>query len=74
MGYSGVVSREHSSGERIRRDIISKTADTHLRRIVVEAAWSYRYRPAVGCEPLGFIGAVSVEIEGASRTSRPHAA
>jgi transposase len=48
MGYSGIVSREHSSGERIRRGAISKTGNAHLRRIVVEAAWAYRHRPTVG--------------------------
>jgi len=48
MGYSGTVSREHSSGERIRRGAISKAGNAHLRRIVVEAAWAYRYRPAIG--------------------------
>lgn len=48
MGYAGIVSREHSSGERIRRGAISKTGNAHLRRIVVEAAWSYRHRPTVG--------------------------
>jgi transposase len=48
MGYSGAVSREHSSGERIRRGPISKTGNAHLRRIVVEAAWNYRHRPGIG--------------------------
>lgn len=48
MGYSGMVSREHSSGERIRRGAISKTGNAHLRRIVIEAAWAYRHRPAIG--------------------------
>jgi transposase len=48
MGYSGAVSREHSSGERIRRGAISKSGNAHLRRIAVEAAWAYRHRPAVG--------------------------
>ena len=48
MGYSGVVSRERSSGERIRRGAISKAGNAHLRRIVVEAAWAYRHRPSVG--------------------------
>jgi transposase len=48
MGYSGVVSREHSSGERISRGAISKSGNAHLRRIAVEAAWAYRHRPAVG--------------------------
>ncbi|MGB6603025.1 MAG: IS110 family transposase [Steroidobacteraceae bacterium] len=48
MGYSGAVCREHSSGPRIRRGPISKAGNAHLRRIVVEAAWAYRHRPAVG--------------------------
>ena len=48
MGYSGAVCREHSSGPRIQRGPISKAGNAHLRRIVVEAAWAYRHRPAVG--------------------------
>jgi transposase len=48
MGYSGMGAREHSSGERRRRGGITKTGNAHLRRVVVEAAWAYRYRPAVG--------------------------
>jgi transposase len=48
MGYSGAVSCEHSSGERTRRGSITKTGNTHLRRVVVEAAWSYRHRPNIG--------------------------
>jgi transposase len=47
MGYSGAVASEHSSGERTRRGGITKTGNAHLRRIVVEASWAYRYRPAV---------------------------
>lgn len=48
MGYAGIVSRENSSGERERRGAITKTGNAHLRRIVVEAAWAYRHRPAKG--------------------------
>jgi len=48
MGYSGAVASEHSSGPRVRRGGITKTGNAHLRRIVVEAAWSYRHRPRVG--------------------------
>lgn len=48
MGYSGAVSREHSSGQRIRRGAISKAGNAHLRRVVIEAAWSYRHRPSIG--------------------------
>ena len=48
MGYSGALSREHSSGPRVCRGAISKAGNAHLRRIVIEAAWAYRHRPAVG--------------------------
>jgi transposase len=47
MGYSGVVPSEDSSGERKKRGGITKTGNAHLRRIVVEAAWNYRHRPAI---------------------------
>jgi hypothetical protein len=48
MGYSGTIPSEHSSGEKTRRGGITKTGNAHLRRIVVEAAWSQRHRPIVG--------------------------
>ncbi len=48
MSYAGIVSREHSSGSRERRGSITKTGNSHLRRIVVESAWAYRHRPLVG--------------------------
>jgi transposase len=47
MGYSGAVASEHSSGERTRRGHITKTGNAHLRRIVIEAAWSQRFRPVL---------------------------
>jgi hypothetical protein len=48
MGYSGAVASEDSTGERTRRGGITKTGNAHLRRVVIEAAWAYRWRPAVG--------------------------
>jgi transposase len=48
MGYSGMGASEDSSGPRTRRGGITKTGNAHLRRIVIEAAWAYRHRPAVG--------------------------
>src|ERR1019366_140744 len=48
MGYSGAVPSEQSSGKRTRRGSITKTGNAHLRRIAVEAAWSYRLRPCLG--------------------------
>jgi transposase len=48
MGYSGAVPSEDSSGQRTRRGSITKTGNAHLRRIAIEAAWSYRLRPGIG--------------------------
>jgi transposase len=48
MGYSGMGAREDSSGTRTRRGGITKTGNAHLRRVVIEAAWAYRHRPAIG--------------------------
>jgi transposase len=47
MGYSGLVSSEHSSGNSIQRGGITKTGNAHLRRVLVEAAWTYQHRPNV---------------------------
>jgi len=48
MGYSGLVPSEHSSGQRTRRGGITKAGNSHVRRILGEAAWSYRARPSLG--------------------------
>lgn len=48
MGYSGLVPSEYSTGGDAKRGHITKTGNAHLRRVLVEAAWSYRSRPSVG--------------------------
>ena len=48
MAYLGLVPGEHSSGEKTRRGGITKTGNGHVRRALVETAWHYRHRPAVG--------------------------
>jgi transposase len=48
MGYSGAVASEDSSGTRTYRGAITKTGNAHLRRVLIEAAWCYRHRPAIG--------------------------
>lgn len=48
VAYFGIVPREHSSGERIRRGSITKAGSPHARRLLIEAAHHYRHRPAVG--------------------------
>jgi len=47
MSLTGLVSSEHSSGGRERRGSITKAGNAHLRRILVEAAWSYRLKNTV---------------------------
>src|SRR5215475_10680695 len=47
MGYSGLVSREYTSGNRVQRGAITKSGNAHLRRVLLEAAWTYRHRPNV---------------------------
>ncbi|MBI9105033.1 MAG: IS110 family transposase [Spirochaetales bacterium] len=39
----GLVPSEHSSGLTQRRGGITKTGNGHVRRVLVEAAWSYRF-------------------------------
>ena len=48
MAFTGLVPSEYSSGASQRRGGITKTGNAHLRRILVEAAWHYRHRPAIG--------------------------
>ena len=47
MGYSGLVPSEYTTGARRRMGAITKTGNAHLRRVVIEAAWAYRFGPAV---------------------------
>lgn len=47
MGYLGLVPTENSTGDKVRRGGITKAGNGRARRILVEAAWSYRYPPRV---------------------------
>ena len=42
MAYLGLIPSEHSSGENTKRGGITKTGNGHARRMLTEAAWSYR--------------------------------
>ncbi len=45
--FLGLVPSERSSGERRRQGAITKAGSSHARRLLIEAAWHYRRRPAV---------------------------
>jgi transposase len=44
MGYLGLVPSEHSSGETRQQGRITRAGNGYARRILVEAAWAYRFR------------------------------
>lgn len=48
MAYVGLVPSEYSSGSKTNRGGITKAGNSHVRRLLIEAAWHYRHRPAVG--------------------------
>lgn len=50
MGYLGLVPKEDSTGDRVRRGGITKAGNTRARTALVEAGWSYRHPPRVGRE------------------------
>lgn len=47
MAFVGLVVSEHSSGKTIQRGPLTRTGNTHVRRILVEAAQHYRHRPTL---------------------------
>ena len=46
MGYLGLVPSEHSSGQKRSLGAITKTGNPQVRRMLIEAAWNYRFPPA----------------------------
>jgi len=48
MAYLGLVPRERSTGDSVKRGGITKAGNGRARRLLVEAAWSYRHPPRVG--------------------------
>ena len=43
MAYLGLVPSEHSSGATVKRGGITKAGNAAARRLLIEAAWSYRF-------------------------------
>ena len=62
MTYSGLVPSEYSTGERKIQGTITKTGNAHLRRVVMEAAWAYQFRPWLGGEILKRQKGLSAEV------------
>jgi transposase len=47
MAYAGVVPSEYSTGGpgKKKQGGITKTGNSHLRRLITEAGWNYRFKP-----------------------------
>jgi transposase len=63
MAYLGLVPSEHSSGGSKQRGHITRTGNSHVRRVLVESAWAYRFRPSMST-------AISERNEGVPRPIR----
>lgn len=66
MAYLGLVSSEHSSGEKRRPGALTKTGSPLARKLLTEAAWSYRHTPKVSEQQLA-------QQDGLSQGVREHA-
>ncbi|MGQ0697298.1 MAG: IS110 family transposase [Panacagrimonas sp.] len=47
MKWLGIVPSEHSSGPSVRKGGITKAGNSTARKLLIEAAWSYRYSAKV---------------------------
>src|SRR6202043_838406 len=52
MAYLGLVPSEHSSGTSIKRGGLTKAGNSAARRLLIEAAWTYRFPARVSRELL----------------------
>lgn len=48
MGYLGLVPSEYSSADTRKQGAITKAGNSHVRRVLVEAAWHYRHPFTIG--------------------------
>lgn len=48
MSFVGLVPSEYSSGATIRRGRLTRAGNVHVRTQLIESAWSYQHRPAIG--------------------------
>src|SRR5467141_1791233 len=52
MAYLGLVPSEHSSGSSVKRGGLTKAGNSAARRLLIEAAWCYRFPARVSRELL----------------------
>lgn len=50
MSFVGLTVSEHSTGASVRRGRLTKSGNSQVRTQLIESAWAYQHRPAVGLE------------------------
>ena len=50
MAYLGLVPRESSTGDKVKRGGITKAGNNRARTALIESSWSYRHPPRIGRE------------------------
>ena len=50
MAYLGLIPSEYTTGDSERRGGITRAGNGHARRILIESAWTYRYRANMSSE------------------------
>jgi transposase len=74
MSYLGLVPSEHSRGASVKRGSITKAGNSAARRLLIEAAWCYRFPARVSRELLlrqENQPKLRYRVEGASAIVRP---
>ncbi len=71
MAFLGLVPSEHSSGESKKRGRIARTGNGHVRRVLVESAWSYRFRPSMSVAIRKRNEGVSDNVKSSARLGKP---
>jgi transposase len=72
--FLGLVPSEHSSGQTRSQGSITKTGNTHARRLLVEAAWHHRtaYRPGATMQARWEAAPVAARLRGHAGNERLH--
>jgi transposase len=70
MSYCGLVPCEQSTGVTQWQGGITKAGNAHIRRVLVEAAWSYRHSPGVRKRMRDCLDGLPPEIQAISWTAQ----
>lgn len=70
MGFLGLVPSEYSSGDRHARGSITKQGNTHVRRVLVESAWCYRFPPRFNPDIMKRLGLASLPVQAIAKKAQ----